>query len=99
MLFVVHALDRPETGLREAHYAAHRAYLDAAADIVIAGGPPLDDAGDRVLGSLLIIDCQDRAAADQFMAAEPFNGAGLFAEVQISRWARRRWSDADAAPR
>ena len=39
-----------------------------------------------MIGSLLIIDFPDRAAADSFAAGDPYGRAGLFASVRVSPW-------------
>jgi uncharacterized protein YciI len=39
-----------------------------------------------MLGSLLIVDFEDRQAAEAFAAADPYAKAGLFAQVDIVAW-------------
>ncbi len=90
MYFAVIAIDKPGSPGRERLGAAHRAYLDSQPLAIFAGGPLLADDGECMLGSLLIIECASRAEVDDFLDAEPFNQAGLYAEVRVQRWDRRR---------
>ena len=53
----------------------------------MAAGPFLDDQ-DRMIGSLLIVDVPDEAAAKRFADGDPFAKAGLFASTEIRKW---RW--------
>ena len=94
MLFVIHCLDVPDQNRRVELYPAHRAYLDSHQDKVLAGGPLTDDDGETVVGSTLIVECDDRAAIDAWLAAEPFYAAGVYAEVRVLRWQQRRWRHA-----
>ncbi len=69
-------------GPRKAQRAAHLDYLAATEDHLFAAGPLYDDSNateleDRV-GSLYIVDYPDRAAADAWLAAEPFNRNGVY---------------------
>jgi uncharacterized protein YciI len=35
---------------------------------------------------LLIVDVEDRKAAEEFIANDPFTTAGLFAKITVKRW-------------
>ncbi len=54
--------------------------------MILAAGAKLSDDGGSMTGSLLIIDTEDRAEAEEFAANDPFSQAGLFESVEISRW-------------
>lgn len=87
MLFVL--LCRDKTGaldIRMANRDAHLAYLKSSESVVMAG-PLLSDAGDMI-GSLLVIEAEDRAAAEAWADADPYNAAGLFDSVSIDAWKR-----------
>ena len=45
----------------------------------------LDDDG-GMIGSLVVLDVADRAAAEAWAAGDPYARAGLFARVEIRRW-------------
>ena len=84
MLFVITCLDKP--GSLDIRQAARPAHLDyAGANGIVFGGPLLDDAG-KPLGSMLVIEAADRAAAEAFAAADPYAQAGLFASTAIHPW-------------
>ena len=82
MLYAVTALDKPNAlEIRLANRDAHLAY---AATLPIAmGGPMLSDNGQSMVGSLLVIEAEDRAALDAILAADPYAKAGLFASVTV----------------
>lgn len=83
MLFAVICTDRPASlDLRLATRPAHLAYLATYADRVVQGGPLLDTDG-RPCGTLLLIDVEDRAAAEGFAASDPYGRAGLFESTVI----------------
>ncbi len=89
--FVLIGRDRPGTGaLRQALRPAHQDhFFRPRADCVgVAGGPLLDDAGEEMLGTLLVFVARDRTAVDRFFAEDPYNTGGLFASVEIIPW---RW--------
>jgi len=83
MLFAVVCTDRPASlDLRLATRATHIAYLTTYADRVVHGGPLLDADG-RPCGSLLLIEVEDRAAAEGFADGDPYGRAGLFESTVI----------------
>lgn len=64
----------------------HLAYLRARRDLIRFAGPLLADDGVTATGSLTLIDLPDRAAAEAFIAAEPYNKNGAFNRLEIRRW-------------
>ena len=84
MLFAFHLLDRADAGdLRARVRPAHKDYLAQVAERIAFAGPLLADDGQRMVGSLLVIDFADRAAALAWLSAEPFTRAGLYAGSQV----------------
>jgi uncharacterized protein YciI len=84
MIFAFHLIDRPDAGdLRLRVRPEHKAYLAAMAERIAFAGPLTDDDGQTMIGSLLAIDFEDRAAAEQWMAQEPFTKAGLYEAVSV----------------
>ncbi len=63
----------------------HLAYLDSKKDLLLAGGAVLDEEG-KPNGSVLILDTDDRAVAEEFAANDPYSKAGLFDSVTIASW-------------
>lgn len=90
MYVVIRALDDPNSSARAALYEQHRAYLDQQPLAIFAAGPLFGPSGEEVIGSLFIIECERYAQANAFIAGEPFNCAGLYQQVSIERWQRRR---------
>ncbi|HYE00861.1 MAG TPA: YciI family protein [Alphaproteobacteria bacterium] len=91
MHFAIICTDKPGSQeLRLANRAAHLEYIDRHADQVVLAGPMLSDDGQGMVGSLLIMEFADRAAAEAFCAADPYAVAGLFAKVEIRPWRRVR---------
>jgi len=89
MLFALVALDKPGAlSIRQETRAAHLAYI-AETGCVQMAGPFLDDAGDMV-GSLLVLDLPDMAAAQAWAAGDPYAKAGLFETVTIRAWKKVR---------
>ena len=83
MLFTIYCLDKPDAlELRMATRPAHIEYLDRHNDRLVYGGPLLGDDG-QALGSLLIVEAADLAAATAFAEADPYARAGLFQSVAI----------------
>lgn len=87
MQFVLHCLDKPgQQALRAATHPAHLAYMTGFADKVVVAGPMLEDDGETMCGSMIVIDLEDRAAAESFSRNDPYTQAGLFESVSIRRW-------------
>ncbi|EED35015.1 YCII-related domain superfamily protein [Luminiphilus syltensis NOR5-1B] len=64
---------------------AHLEYIKGFGEQLVMAGPFLDDA-DNMTGSLLILDFDDRVAAEAFCDNDPYARAGLFESVTINRW-------------
>jgi uncharacterized protein len=84
MIYVFHLLDKPHgLELRQRMRPEHKAYLAAVADRIAFAGPLLADDGTTMVGSVLAIDFDNREAALQWQAGEPFTKAGLYASVAV----------------
>jgi uncharacterized protein YciI len=84
MLFVIHAIDKPGDGsARQAHRAAHLAFAAENADIIRLGGPLLSEDGEKMVGSMLIIEAKDLAKAKAWAALDPYAVNGVFESVDI----------------
>lgn len=64
--------------------AAHLAYIEETG-VVTQAGPLLDEA-DGMIGSLVILDVDDLAAAKDWAANDPYAKAGLFQGVELIPW-------------
>lgn len=89
MMFAVTCLDKPgHAHVRAENRAAHLDYLRANAAAVKIAGPMATDDGEAMVGSLLIIEADDRTALDALLAGDPYAKAGLFDSVTARPW---RW--------
>ncbi len=81
--FILFCVDKPNSlELRMATRERHLAYIQSRMSEVRIAGPMFNDAGDMA-GSMLIVDVADKAAAEAFTAADPYNQAGLFERVDV----------------
>lgn len=89
MHFVALCLDKPESQpVRIANRAAHLDFLRAKSDCIEVCGPLLSDDGQSMIGSMLIVQADDRAAAEKILAEDPYRKADLFSSVELRPW---RW--------
>ena len=89
MHYIIFAQDKPgATGVRADSRPDHLEYLKSKSDILVTAGPMQSDDGEAMIGSLLVIDVADRAAAEDFAKNDPYAKAGLFESVVIKRWKR-----------
>ncbi len=85
-LFTVTCRDKPDSfDLRARTRDAHLAYLAEQGGAVRLGGPWLDGEG-RSVGSLLVVEAEDLAAAQLLADGDPYGRAGLFASVTVEPW-------------
>ncbi|MBX9990794.1 YciI family protein [Phreatobacter oligotrophus] len=93
-LFVIHALDHDGAlPVRLAHYDAHKAFLadtSAFSVRIVMSGPLMSDDGERMIGSLFLVESADRASVEAFNRADPFHAAGIWRAVTITRFLRRQ---------
>ena len=84
--FAIHCIDKPESAELRAHTrSAHLEHVNTHKDQVLVAGPLLRPDG-RAMGSLLIMDFEDRDAALAFSNADPYHLAGLFESRSITNW-------------
>jgi hypothetical protein len=83
----------------------HWSYMDGFADSMIARGPTLDPGRETSTGSLHVLSLPSTEAAREFVAREPNNRAGMYADHAIWRFenllGRTMWefTSADEEPR
>jgi hypothetical protein len=86
MIFVAVCHDKPGAlPTRLERRPAHLDYLNTHSATVKAAGAMLGPDGNPI-GSMLILDCADQAAAEAFCAGDPFAEAGLFERVEVRPW-------------
>ena len=85
MLYALICLYKPGGAeLRKPLRARHLEHMIAALPFTAYGGPLF--AGEEQSGMLVILDVQDRSAAERFLVGEPYYTAGLFETAVIRRW-------------
>jgi uncharacterized protein YciI len=87
MPYAIQTMDKPNSlSLRTEKRAEHVAYLKAHLPKLLAGGALLEDDASGGFGGIVLLDTDDRAEAEGFVANDPYTLAGLFDSVRISRW-------------
>ena len=86
MLIALIARDKPGAlQTRLDNRSAHLAYLEETG-VVAQAGPLLD--GEAMIGSLIILNVEDLAAAKEWAENDPYALAGLFDSVELIPWKR-----------
>ncbi|MEH6738714.1 MAG: YciI family protein [Sulfitobacter sp.] len=70
--------------VRMENRSAHVDYLKSADHVHLAG--PLIDADGDMCGSMIVLDVPDMAAAENWVANDPYGKAGLFESVTLTEW-------------
>lgn len=86
MLFALICTDKP--GYLQTRMDArpdHVAFLDGLGSTLKAAGPFLCNDG-KPIGSMLIIQAEDSAAAHAIASLDPYATVGLFSNVEIKPW-------------
>lgn len=88
--FVVFATDRPGMDeRRERLRPAHREYLRCPQPHgvrVCLGGPTLDSEGQRMNGTLLVVQAASRTEVEAFLQDDPYIRNDLFAHLEVRPW-------------
>ena len=81
---------------RESAMEPHLSWIADHKEMIRFAGPLLTDDGATPTGTFFIVDAPDRAAAEAFIGGEGFNKAGMFADVEIKRYAcSKPWRQAE----
>ncbi len=84
MLFVISCTDKPDSAeVRAANRPAHLEYIGGFIDQVFAAGPTLTNDGTGMNGSVIIMDFETAADAQNFANNDPYFTAGLFETLSI----------------
>jgi uncharacterized protein YciI len=86
MLYALICTDKPDAGeLRQIVRSEHITYLNGLGAALKAAGPFIDEEG-KPIGSLIIVEAEDRDAAGQIADSDPYAKSGLFRAVEIRGW-------------
>lgn len=84
MLYAVYCVDKPDSAsIRAANRTAHLEHVSRHQDRILTAGPLVSEDGQNMIGSLLILDFEDRVALGKFLVDDPYAKAGLFAKVDV----------------
>ena len=87
MLFAIFCTDRVgRSQVRADNRPAHVEFLKGTGDALKFAGPTLTEDGEAMTGSLIVMECDDLAAAETWAASDPYAKAGLFESVVIRPW-------------
>ena len=90
MHFVVHCLDHAGAlPTRVANYEEHKAYLSSAPLKFLISGPLLADDGETMIGSMFLVEADDKAAVEEFNRNDPFSRTGVWERVEIHPFFKR----------
>ena len=85
-MFCLICIDRPESqDLRVANRPDHLAYVRETPGVVVAG-PFLDEDGETMIGSLIVLNVKTRGEAENWAHNDPYAKAELFDRVEILLW-------------
>ncbi|QPC43240.1 YciI family protein [Kaustia mangrovi] len=97
MLFAIICTDKPDHGhIRAGTRPDHLAYLADLGERVRMAGPFTDETGDKMTGSLIVLEADTANEAREIAALDPYARAGLFETVDIRPW---NWVITDGKPR
>ena len=86
MLFVISCEDKPDSlNVRLENREAHLRYLEDFSAQLVTAGPYLSGEGQPV-GSMLIMEFADDAAAIAFSENDPYTLADLFQSLSVRPW-------------
>jgi len=93
MLWAISRVAAPNfAAMREKGLQAHLDYLHSQKKILVVSGATLTDDGKEIIGSLLVVNVNSRAEAQAFADNDPFQKAGMFAGVKITRMRKGQWN-------
>ena len=84
MHFVLYCRDNKDSAqVRLDNRPAHLEFLESWGSAVSLAGPLLDDDGEGMVGSMIVLEVDGRADAERFVREDPYGLAGLFQSVTI----------------
>tara|TARA_A100001011_G_scaffold149656_1_gene157908 strand:- start:24 stop:302 length:279 start_codon:yes stop_codon:yes gene_type:complete len=87
MLFNVFALDKPDgLELRVKCREEHVNYVKSFGESIVHAGPMTSDNGETPIGTLIILEAENRKEVESFVDNDPYEKNGLFASVSIYAW-------------
>jgi uncharacterized protein YciI len=83
-MYAILCFDRPDSAsLRDAHRAAHLAFLEKHSSQIVLGGPLKSNPEGPSTGALIVVNCATRKEAEAFIGADPFYRNGVYESVAV----------------
>ena len=83
-MYAIVCFDRPDSAsLRDAHRAAHVAFLDQNASTIVFGGPLKNTPEGASSGAIIVVSCATREEAEAFIQGDPFLRHGVYESVAV----------------
>ena len=90
VLFAIFCIDKPGMAeKRKAVTAAHVEYLGTKPIELVMSGPLTSDDGERVIGSLLVVEADSRAEVEEFQRKDPLVQAELWETAEVRAFNKR----------
>ncbi len=87
MPYMIKTIDKPDSlAKRNELRPAHIVYLDSQAHHILAAGALHNDDGSGGHGGLILVSCDNRREAEEFVNNDPFTKGGLFEAIEVTRW-------------
>ena len=83
-MYAIVCFDRPDSAkLRDAHRAAHVAFLEKHSKTIVFGGPLKNAPDGASTGAIIVVSCATREEAEAFIRADPFLSNGVYESVAV----------------
>ncbi len=89
MNFVIFCIDKPGISRDPSIMKAHVEYLADNPIKIIMSGPLTDDNGDKVIGSLYLVEAENRDEVDTFREKDPLVHADYWELVEVRAFDKR----------
>ncbi len=89
MHFVIFGIDRAGVERSDTVMQAHREYLAIAPVKLVVSGPLVSDDEQDTVGSLYLLEAENRAAIDEFLANDPLVAADYWEMVEVRAFNKR----------
>jgi uncharacterized protein YciI len=90
MLFCLHIQDKPDrVETRKRFVDEHRAYQKDCGVEITLSGPLMAEDGETMIGSMFLIEAENRGAVERFIENDPFNRNDVWGEMTLTRFFRR----------
>ena len=83
-MYAIVCFDRPDSAkLRDAHRAAHAAFLEKNSSRIAFGGPLKNVADGPSTGAIIVVSCATREEAEALIKGDPFLHHGVYESVAV----------------